>query len=83
MNARKNGGTMRAKYVMTDKGPILFPESFKHEEFKGFKPSSAGFVLIDLIAYTFGASGSLRMVPDPGDQLSIEKAFDIKPFERG
>jgi hypothetical protein len=35
---------MKAKYVMTDKGLIVFPLSFSHSDFKSFKPTSAGFI---------------------------------------
>ncbi len=73
---------MKAKYVMTDKGPILFPESFRHEEFRRFYPISAGFVSIPDCghAQTFGASVSLHMGIYPGDDSLIERAFDILPF---
>jgi hypothetical protein len=38
---------LEAKYVMTDRGPIMFPDSFEHREFREFNPSSAGKVIID------------------------------------
>jgi hypothetical protein len=67
---------MRAKYVMTDKGPILFPQSFDHVEFAGFKPTSAGFIDCDDEAYrTHGRSISLGMEPNGMDAYLIEKAF--------
>ncbi len=71
---------MRAKYVMTDKGPILFPESFRHDEFKRFRPTSAGFVGLGSPVITFGKSESLKMEPNSADGCLIEVAFDILPF---
>ena len=78
---------MRIKYVMTDKGPILFPESFKHSEFRRFDPISAGFVGIEIrydgeksFLRVFGKSESLKMEPDCNDVFLIERAFQEVSF---
>lgn len=46
---------MKAKYVMTDNGIIVFPESFSHSDFSRFNPTSAGFI-------SFGATGRYEPV---------------------
>jgi hypothetical protein len=67
---------MKAKYVMTDKGPILFPPSFNHKEFTLFNPISAGWVDIDHTgAETFGVSVGLGMKPSTYDSILIQEAF--------
>ena len=69
---------MRAKYVMTSKGPILFPETFGHDDFLIFEPISAGFVIItDNSCHTYGKSISLNKEPDTYDSTLINMAFEI------
>jgi len=67
---------IKLKYVMTQNGPILFPGSFVHADFKEFAPTSAGFVEIgrDGSVYTYGQSASLKLRPDSQDELRIQIA---------
>jgi len=75
---------MKAKYVMTGKGPIIFPDSFNHKDFAQFKPMSAGRVEVDVLlpvergikaVSTFGESVSLKLKPDKLDAELIARAF--------
>ncbi len=66
---------MRAKYVMTDKGPILFGPAYKHSDFAHLKPTSAGFVNLDGGPTTYGESMSLNMAPGEDDAAIIESCF--------
>ncbi len=70
---------MKAKYVMTDRGPILFPQSIPHDAFRTFKPISAGFVDIDIENgkyAAYGKSHSLDLVSKKIDSVLIESAFE-------
>lgn len=70
---------MEAKYVMTDRGPIMFPDSFEHREFRGFNPSSAGKVIIDEDnVITVGNSLTLGLKSKKNDAVLISYAFGIK-----
>jgi hypothetical protein len=64
---------IKLKYVMTQIGPILFPGSFAHADFKAFAPTSAGFVEIgrDGSVFTYGESVSLKLRPDSQDETKI------------
>jgi len=66
---------------MTGKGPVLFPLSFNHDEFKGFHPLAAGFFAIteQEEVYTYGKSFSLKLASSPEDSVLIEGAFAIVP----
>ena len=67
---------MIAKYVMTNAGPIIFPDSFKHSDFLCFKPTSAGSVRIaDCGVWVHGGSVSLNMQTRKEDAILISKAF--------
>jgi hypothetical protein len=70
---------MKAKYVMMDKGPIIFPDSFSHDEFVSPHIKSAGQVMIngDEVA-VFGESMSLNLKPKDGDAALIKLAFEIR-----
>ena len=69
---------MYAKYVMTGTGPIIFPDSFRHEHFRLYHPTSAGHVIIeDDEVITFGDSFSLQMKSDKADAEKIASAFGI------
>ena len=69
---------MKAKYVMTFAGPILFPESIPHDAFRAFQPVSAGFVSINQKGdiSTYGKSVSLNLEPKEYDSILIECAFE-------
>ncbi len=72
--------SMFAKYVMTEIGPIIFPDSFNHDHFSFYKPTSAGHVIIeDDEVITFGDSLSLQMKSDKSDAEKIASAFRILP----
>lgn len=69
---------MVAKYVITSKGPIIFPESIQHSEFKHLNPTSAGQVFFhadkDIVkVLCVGESLSLRLKSDPGDAAIITR----------
>jgi hypothetical protein len=68
---------MKLKYVMTQNGPILFPGSFSHADFKEFTPTSAGFVEIgrDGSVYPYGKSVSLKLQHDSQDEMRIRIAI--------
>jgi len=70
---------MKAKYVMTTLGPVIFPGSFQHSDFSNLKPVSAGFVIFDDNGKptTYGRSESLGMKSRPGDSRLIEIFFEI------
>ena len=73
---------MIAKYVMTSRGPIIFPDTFMYVEFSKFKPSSAGQVIIDKDGImTFGDSLSLNLKPKENDDALIARAFGIKKIK--
>lgn len=72
---------------MTDRGPIIFLDSFEHNEFKQFNPSSAGFVDLHAMPSGYGAKISvtvygesigLKLEPDSDDQKIIERILDNK-----
>lgn len=70
---------MKAKYVMTDKGPILFAYSIPHNAFRDFKPTSAGFVDVDIETGKYSAYGksvSLNLGVHRNDSVLIECAFE-------
>jgi aminoglycoside phosphotransferase family enzyme len=71
---------MKAKYVMTAIGPVIFPDSIKHEAFKYLKPVSAGFVMFDDKgkATTYGRSKSLDLDSRPEDAIFIEICFEVE-----
>ncbi len=67
---------MHGKYIMTGRGPILFPESFRHDDFKEFHPTSAGFFNAeDRIVATWGESLTLKLKPVLMDKEIIQSAF--------
>ena len=67
---------MKVKYVMTEKGPIIFPESFNHNDFGRFCPTSAGFVQIETASvHAYGSSVSLKMGYVDTDTSQIENLF--------
>ena len=70
---------MLGKYIMTKRGPILFPGTFMHDEFRKFEPESAGFFMIHedkVIAHM--ESAGLNMRSKPEDKDKIREAFDIE-----
>lgn len=70
---------MIAKYVMTDRGVIIFPDTFLHSEFSKFKPLSAGLVIIDEdYVKVYGESISLNLKPNKGDEEIILSSLGIK-----
>ena len=69
---------MRAKYVMTELGPILFPETMKHSDFKDFSPTSAGIVTVTgKIVVTSGHSLTLNLKSEPGDSRLIKISLKV------
>lgn len=71
---------MEAKYVMTDKGIIVFPKTFKHSDFRHLRPLSAGFIYfkdepldrsMNLEAVCYGESESLKL---QSNELDSQKA---------
>ena len=70
---------MKAKYVMTDNGPIIFPATFNHSDFSHFKPKSGGTVVFgvdkefNIIPVCVGSSMTLNLNshPDDSDMLKI------------
>ncbi len=40
---------MKGKYVMTERGPILFADTIAHSDFRDAKPTSAGRFLFHCI----------------------------------
>lgn len=70
---------MIAKYIMTDRCPIIFPDTFAHEKFIDFKPISAGQITIDKDKIvTTGYSLSLNLRSEENDNKLIAYAFDCK-----
>lgn len=73
---------MQGKYIMTDNGPILFPESFQHSDFKQHGPKSAGYFTIgknknrEMSVFTYSDSFSLKLKPDKDDERKIKNYFD-------
>lgn len=68
---------IKIKYVMTRRGPIIFPEAITHSEFKRFGPKSAGFISLNggsISAY--GESVSLKMKSTPEDSMKLKIMFD-------
>lgn len=76
---------MKAKYVMTRNGPIVFPLSIEHSAFRNFNPTSAGFVLIDEKGNvsTYGKSQSLNLEAKEFDNILIECAFEERRKDHG
>jgi len=67
---------MQGKYVMTKRGPILFPDTFLHANFKSLKPVSAGmFSVKDGEVEVFGNSLSLGLKPRSQDAAEIARIF--------
>jgi len=74
---------MNAKYIMTDRGPIIFPDTFLHSAFKSFHPTSAGMVMISADnVTTYDKSLSLKLEPDVDDADMIRFFFGIGDREK-
>lgn len=76
---------MKMKYVMTNHGPIIFPETIEHSAFRGLhsareerKLESAGFVHgIDFDnADCYGESETLKMKSRPEDTATLKRFCD-------
>ena len=70
----------KGKYVMTLEGAILFPNSFKHSDFRFLNVTSAGHFAIymdkDVISVSaFGDSITLGLSPDEMDAARIKQCF--------
>jgi hypothetical protein len=67
------------KYIKTEDGEIIiFPKTLQHYFFKGFKPTSAGFIDIDLekgVANCYGMSTSLGLEADEKDSFIATSMF--------
>ena len=69
---------MQGKYVMTKRGPVLFPDTYLHVNFKSMNPVSAGmFSVKDGVVEVFGKSLSLNLEPEPRDASEIARVFGI------
>lgn len=69
---------MRGKYVMTEKGPVLFPATILHASFKKLNPSSAGmFLVTDAGVKVYGRSDSLELEPEFDDADRIGRLFEV------
>ena len=66
---------MKGKYVMTDRGPILFPDSFGHQEFAWASPTSAGKFFVGNLVTVSGKSIGLGLASNKKDERLIEEAF--------
>lgn len=68
---------MKLKYVMTDKGPIIFSQSFNHSDFKQFNPKSAGLCEIaaqdnEVVVWAGGDSFTLGIKSNEQDESKIK-----------
>jgi hypothetical protein len=72
----------KAKYIRTiDNEIIVFTELIKHDEFRSFRPISAGFIYFEkdtskpfeMNAVCYGESISLRLKSDPTDSALANK----------
>lgn len=61
--------------------PVLFPDFISHDDFKGYRPTSAGFCKINAKGEveTYGESNTLRLRPKEDDASLIEMM--LKPDE--
>ena len=72
----------KAKYVMTNNGPIVFYGGMQHSHFASYNPTSAGFVWLDkndktgeIVATCFGESVSLKLKVAEEDSFRITRMF--------
>lgn len=67
---------MKAKYIMTNNGIIVFPQSFSHSDFSHFKPTSAGFI-------SFGTDGKYKPRCEcSGESFTLKMKSDEKDTRR-
>lgn len=73
---------MRGKYVMTDRGAILFPPSYLHSDFKHLSVTSAGefSILPNGEVSVWGQSISLKKHSNKDDARIIEISLETKEW---
>lgn len=67
------------KYVMTDRGPIVFHRDIMHDTFRNLEPRSAGFCGFNGTQFkAWGGSRSLNIKSAPGDAQLLNECLGIR-----